>query len=93
MPAVPLDPFSGEPFIYKRCDKGYLLYSVGANGTDDDGDDFGEPIVDGEWLSPEIWSNFSAPDFFDSDIVIRIPLPPLPPLELPFQPLKQEETE
>jgi hypothetical protein len=86
MPAVPLDPYSGKPFIYKRCEEGYLLYSVSANGTDDGGDDSGEPIIDGEWLSPESWSEFTAPDFLDADIVIRVPLPPPPPLKLPTKP-------
>jgi hypothetical protein len=34
---VPDDLFSGKPLIYKPSDKGYLFYSVGANGKDDDG--------------------------------------------------------
>jgi len=36
--ALPVDPFSGEPFIYHRQgDLTYVLYSVGPNGTDDGG--------------------------------------------------------
>jgi len=31
------DIFSGKPLIYRLEDKGYLLYSVGPNGTDDEG--------------------------------------------------------
>jgi hypothetical protein len=34
---VPDDLFSGEPLIYRPADDGYLLYSVGINGQDDDG--------------------------------------------------------
>jgi hypothetical protein len=34
---IPDDLFSGKALIYKPSDKGYLLYSVGANGKDDDG--------------------------------------------------------
>jgi hypothetical protein len=35
--AIPDDLFSGKPLIYRQIGKGYLLYSVGANGIDDDG--------------------------------------------------------
>lgn len=35
--AVPDDLFSGKPLVYKPAEKGYLLYSVGANGQDDGG--------------------------------------------------------
>jgi hypothetical protein len=35
--AVPVDLFSGKPLIYGLSGKGYLLYSVGANGKDDGG--------------------------------------------------------
>jgi hypothetical protein len=34
---VPDDLFSGETLIYRLQDQGYLLYSVGPNGTDDGG--------------------------------------------------------
>jgi hypothetical protein len=34
---IPDDLFSGQPLIYKPTDKGYLLYSVGPNGIDDEG--------------------------------------------------------
>ncbi|MBS3734657.1 MAG: hypothetical protein KGY99_07000 [Phycisphaerae bacterium] len=37
--AVPTDPFTGEPLIYKRTDAGYVLYSVGENLDDDGGID------------------------------------------------------
>ena len=35
--AVPEDPFSGEPPIYRRTSTGYKLYSVGYNRRDDGG--------------------------------------------------------
>jgi hypothetical protein len=34
---VPNDWFSGEPLIYRPTEKGYLLYSVGVNGEDEEG--------------------------------------------------------
>ena len=37
LPTLPADPFTGQSFIYHRTDNGYRLYSVGANGTDDNG--------------------------------------------------------
>ena len=35
--AVPDDLFSGKPLIYRVTDKGYLFYSVGINGKDEEG--------------------------------------------------------
>ena len=37
LPAIPDDLFSGKPLIYRLTDNGYLLYSVGVNGRDDEG--------------------------------------------------------
>ena len=34
---VPGDVFSGKPLIYKPTEKGYLFYSVGPNGKDEEG--------------------------------------------------------
>jgi hypothetical protein len=31
------DPFSGKPFVYKRSDNGFILYSLGQNLKDDGG--------------------------------------------------------
>jgi hypothetical protein len=39
---VPTDLFSGKSLVYKPTDAGYLLYSVGVNGTDDGGKTFGD---------------------------------------------------
>jgi hypothetical protein len=38
--AVPNDLFSGKALIYRPGDNGYLLYSVGVNGQDDQGRGF-----------------------------------------------------
>jgi hypothetical protein len=35
---VPEDPFSGGPLHYKRLADGVVIYSLGPNGQDDDGD-------------------------------------------------------
>ncbi len=32
-----IDPFTGKTFIYRLLSKGYLVYSIGANGKDDGG--------------------------------------------------------
>jgi len=37
LPAVPGDVFSGGPLVYKPDGTGYLLYSVGVNGKDEEG--------------------------------------------------------
>ncbi|MBX9628820.1 MAG: hypothetical protein K2X82_33810 [Gemmataceae bacterium] len=37
---VPDDLFSGKPLVYKPADKGYVLYSVGVNGRDEEGRSF-----------------------------------------------------
>jgi hypothetical protein len=37
LPAVPDDVFGGKPLIYKPVEKGYLFYSVGIDGKDDEG--------------------------------------------------------
>jgi hypothetical protein len=36
-PALPLDSFTGQPFVYQRLKDGFLLYSIGTNGRDDQG--------------------------------------------------------
>jgi lysophospholipase L1-like esterase len=37
LPSVPLDLFSGKALVYMPSEKGYLLYSVGMNGRDEQG--------------------------------------------------------
>jgi len=34
---IPVDPFDGQPLRYKKLTKGYVVYSVGADGKDDGG--------------------------------------------------------
>lgn len=36
--AIPLDPFSGQPLLYRLLPDGVVIYSIGANGVDDQGD-------------------------------------------------------
>jgi len=36
-PSVPLDPFDNNPLRYKKLARGFLLYSIGADFTDDGG--------------------------------------------------------
>jgi hypothetical protein len=38
---VPQDPFDGQPVRYMLRENGYLLYSIGADGKDDAGQDDG----------------------------------------------------
>jgi hypothetical protein len=37
LPAVPQDPFDGEPLRYRRLETGYVVYSVGSDGQDNGG--------------------------------------------------------
>jgi hypothetical protein len=37
LPSVPLDPYSGQPFVYRVTDKSFTLYSVGEDCVDDGG--------------------------------------------------------
>lgn len=45
METVPPDPFTGEPFIYRASDDGWLMYSVGRDLVDDGGDDQKDIVV------------------------------------------------
>ena len=38
--AVPNDLFSGKALVYRPMEKGYLFYSVGVNGKDEQGRSF-----------------------------------------------------
>ncbi len=49
LPAVPIDPYSGNPLIYRPTSSGYDLYSVGPDGVDDGG----KPMERG--VSLDIW--------------------------------------
>jgi len=36
---LPVDPFSGKDYVYRRAGKGFIVYSIGGNGVDDGGVD------------------------------------------------------
>jgi hypothetical protein len=73
LPAVPTDPYSGDPLLYKVFDDGVAVYSVGKNGVDDGGVRINS-------------RHFPEPD---SDLGLRLwdpphrRLPPLPPENAP----------
>ncbi len=67
--SMPIDLYSGKPFLYERRGDGYLLYSVFENEADDNGTDGSCGIVDGEWVTSSDPS--SDPDM--SDLVVRLP--------------------
>jgi predicted DNA-binding protein len=56
----PGDIFSGQPLVYRATKEGYLLYSVGPNGKDDEG----RAVGDKYWLD-------NSP--FGDDLRVRIP--------------------
>jgi hypothetical protein len=60
---LPLDRFSGADFRYRLQGKGYLLYSVGPNGRDDGGRNWGDAIEESKDETDAI------PDY--DDIAIR----------------------
>ncbi len=37
--AVPIDPSGGAPFRYRILDRGFVVYSLGRNGTDENGEE------------------------------------------------------
>ena len=37
LPALPADPYTGKPFVYRIDDEGALIYSLGKNLKDDGG--------------------------------------------------------
>jgi len=49
--ALPADAFASTPFVYKKRGNGYLLYSLGANQTDEGGKGYDQ---DGDDLVIEI---------------------------------------
>jgi len=38
LPSLPLDPFSGKNYIYRKKKNGFIIYSVGPNGKNDKGE-------------------------------------------------------
>lgn len=45
--AIPHDPFAGAPVRYKKLEKGYVVYSLGADGKDDGGVEYDPKIQAG----------------------------------------------
>jgi hypothetical protein len=53
---VPLDPFTGQPLIYKPQSTNWLLYSVGPDGLDDGGRPAGRGVMSkGDLLFNSPW--------------------------------------
>jgi hypothetical protein len=76
---LPIDLYSGGPFIYKRDENGYLLYSVGVNGGDDGGSHEQFRVLQGQPLDEldEVRSQEmeqQIPTGAD-DFSIRVPVP------------------
>jgi hypothetical protein len=48
---LPMDPYSDGPLVYRKTEKGFLLYSVGLNLKDDDGE-MGPKmyVVNADWV-------------------------------------------
>jgi hypothetical protein len=65
---LPLDLYSGKPFIYEKQGEGYVLYSVYRNGVDDGASDLGGHIVKGEWVTEGSGISLDA-----SDLVVLVP--------------------
>ena len=49
LPAVPLDPFSQQSFLYRATNNSWLLYSVGPDGKDDGGAPFKRGTREEKW--------------------------------------------
>jgi hypothetical protein len=87
--AIPVDLHNAKPFIYKREGDGYLLYSLGGNGTDDGGSHEqmrllkGKPIYD--LSGAEAASQDTTIPNGADDMSIRLPRPvfKLPDLSSP----------
>jgi len=90
LPQLPVDFFNGKPFLYQRDGTGFLLYTAGANGIDDDGSNELMSIFSGHSLwdfdeSERTKLEGRIPDGAD-DISIRVPRPPF---ELPKPPAEE----
>jgi hypothetical protein len=89
--ALPVDLNNAKPFVYKREGEGYLLYSLGANATDDGGSNSQLRIWKGQPLSElddnEVQAKGGIPTGSD-DFSVRVPQPAFefPNLTVPAQP-------
>jgi hypothetical protein len=78
---LPVDVLSGKPFVYKRSEEGYLLYGIGANGTDEGGSNERYRLLNGQEIDrlDEVEADADAqqmqiPKNAD-DFSIRVPRP------------------
>jgi hypothetical protein len=75
---LPVDHFKSQPYIYNRNGDGYLLYSAGANGADDNGSNNVMRILKGRPVD-ELNSEASPEDTTvppgADDMSIRVPRP------------------
>ena len=54
--AVPTDPFSGDPLLYRRLPDGVVIYSVSTDGVDNGGNvDAENPTLPGADLGVRLW--------------------------------------
>lgn len=86
---LPVDSYHGKPYSYTRTSDGYLLFSLGENGTDDGGSNEQQSIFEGNELNHgESHASDTQPNIPTGadDISIRVPQPPAkPPQALPAQ--------
>jgi len=76
---VPADMYHAKPYVYRRIDDGYLLYTAGSNGNDDGGSNEIQNIFEGQELEEMELSDTDAegaqiPAGAD-DFSIRMPKP------------------
>jgi hypothetical protein len=50
LPQVYLDPFDGKPLRYKRIDSGYMIYTIGEDGSDDGGRGWDRKTRTRDWV-------------------------------------------
>lgn len=76
---VPVDLYNSQPFIYKRLEVGYLLYSAGDNGQDDGGSNEQTRIWEGRLLDDVDTTGTQSPQpeipSGADDASIRVPRP------------------
>jgi hypothetical protein len=76
---LPVDLLHAKPFMYRRTENGFLLYSVGANGTDDGGSNEQMRILEGRSLDNVDENEAAAIDekipANADDYAIRLPVP------------------
>ena len=90
--SLPVDLYNSKPFVYRRDGNGYLLYSLGGNGSDDEGSNNQLQILKGMSLDEldvaEESEQLSIPNGAD-DMSIRVPRPAfkLPELSPPAREL------